>query len=82
MKQRVVDLIGWFVDWDDSVPFHYIWSDLDTRHCTKWMWRHRLARWFVCPIKGHGQWYPDHCGLPAHDICARCNNRRDRLEPR
>jgi hypothetical protein len=72
--------IGWFVDWDDSVPLHYIWSDLDTRHCTYWMWRYRLAGWFVCPIKGHGAWYADHCGRPAHDICSRCNDRRDRVE--
>ena len=48
---------------------------LDSRHCTYWMWRHRLAGWFVCPWKGH-DYYPDMCGRPEHDICERCEIRR------
>lgn len=71
----IAALIGWFVDWDNSLPVHYIWTDLDTRHCTYWMWRHRLAGWFVCWWKGH-DWYPDMCDRREHDICVRCDRRR------
>lgn len=76
LKKRAVNIIGWFVAWDDSLPLRdlFIW-DLDTKHCTFWLWRHRLAGWFVCLRKGH-TWYPDHCGQRDHDICKRCNDRR------
>ena len=75
MRARLVALIGWFVSWDDSVPLHDIWTDLDSRHETYWLWRWRLAGWFVCPIKGH-DWYPDHCMRPEHDRCYRCGCER------
>jgi hypothetical protein len=74
---RWVGLVGWFVDWDDSIPFHYVWTDWDCRHCTRLMWKQRLAGWFVCFRTEHGPWWPDHCGKPDHDICARCGDRRD-----
>lgn len=80
VKERGVAFIGWFVDWDDTIPFHYIWSDLDTRHCTKWKWKRRWAGWVTCRVWGHPKWYRDHCGRPEHDRCAACDNRRDRIE--
>lgn len=81
MKQKIVSLIGWFVDWDDSIGWRalFVW-DLDTKHCTYWLWRHRLSGWFVCPRKGH-DWYDDMCGKHEHDICYRCNIRRYEAEP-
>lgn len=77
LKKQAVNLIGWFVSWDDSLPLRdlFIW-DPDTKHCTYWMWRQRLAGWFVCWWKGH-QWYSDMCGRPEHDICERCDDRRE-----
>lgn len=75
-KCKIVDLIGWFVYWDDSIGWRalFFW-DWDTKHCTKLMWWWRWNGWFVCPCKGH-DWYPDHCGRKDHDICYRCNTRR------
>lgn len=72
MLERIV---GWFVDWDSSVPFHYVWTDLDTRHCTYWMWRCRLNGWLVCPIRGH-QWVGVNCTVKAHNECMRCFQER------
>lgn len=81
MKRKIVVLIGWFVDWDDSLPVvDLFWWGPDTKHCTYWMWRQRLSGWFVCPRKGH-DWYDDMCGKPEHDICARCDIRRNQAVP-
>ena len=78
-KKILARLAGWAVDWDDSLPLRdlFFW-DADTRHCTYWLWRQRLNEWFVCPRKGH-DWYPDMCGRPEHDICERCQTRRDEV---
>jgi hypothetical protein len=51
------------------------WEMLDARHCTYWMWRKRLAGWFVCRWKKH-DWYPDMCNRREHDICKRCGRQR------
>lgn len=79
MKQKLVAFIGWFVDWDDSVPLRelFFW-DADTRHCMYLLWRWRLLGWFVCPLKGH-LFYPDMCGRAEHDLCYRCEIRREEV---
>ena len=75
MKRALAWLIGWAVDWDDSLPVRYLWTDWDVRYCTYWLWRYRLAGWFVCPFRGHN-WYADMCNRREHDICERCEIRR------
>lgn len=70
VKQKLVSIVGWFVDWEPGQPF-----DWDARHCTYLLWWWRLGGWFVCPRKGH-QWIPDHCGRPEHDTCYRCGRGR------
>lgn len=57
------------------------WDWTETKHCSYWLWRQRLSGWFACPLKGH-TFYADHCGRREHDICSRCNNRRDRIDGR
>lgn len=52
----------------------------DYRHCTYWVWRQAWAAITVCSKVGH-DWYPDLCGRPEHDLCARCEEVRDHARP-
>ncbi len=58
---------------DHPIPGWFVWYEPPiTGTLTYWMWRHRLAGWFVCPRTGH-VWM----GGPAwQDECYRCRAGR------